>query len=390
MKHAARRRRVSRIGARAFGATTLAALSALSYGCGSSGVGVRLEDDLRTEIRQRIPDDGAVRIPFRLTPQMREWVRTEVPRTKNDEMQLYWLLQEVLSRKDPEIRYVPGYTGTAEEVFASGEANCLAFTQLFIGMARELDLPVYFLRVSDLQSFEREGDLIVASVHITAAFGPAVSRRIIDFAERPVNTYRWVEPISDLTAVALYYSNRGAEELREGNNGAGRELLLTATRLDPELAEAWVNLGVAERRLGNLAGAEAAYRRALEVDSSTVTAYQNLAGLLRHRGRAAEAEELLALTDRSGNRNPFSYLALGDLALRQGRVDEAQRFFRRAVRLDPTMAESHAALGDCALRAGHRREAEKFLRKAEKLDPANRRVELLSISLRSERNSGGL
>lgn len=363
------------------GAVAVLATALVAGACASGGLRIRLEQALEAEIGARLPEVGRVRLPFAISDEMRDWVRSTVPRTKDDGLQLHWLLQEVLAKDDPSFRYVAGYTGTAEEAFRTGEANCLAFTQMFIALARELDLPVYFLRVSDLQSFERDGDLIVASVHITAAFGPAVSRKIIDFAERPVSTYRWVEPISDLTAVALYYSNRGAEELREGRHAAGLDLLNVAVRLDPGLAEAWVNLGVARRRTGDPAAAEQAYRTALEVDSSTMTAYQNLAGLLRFQGRGAEAEELLALTDRNVNRNPFSYLALGDLSLRRGRLDEAQRYYRRALRLDPALAESHAAMGDWALRLGKRKEAEKHLRNAKKLDPANRRVELLAIAL---------
>lgn len=350
-------------------------------GCASNGLGSHLQDTVRAEIQARGLDPAAVLVPFEVTPEMRTWLAASVPRNNNSEIQLNWLLQAVLNRSDPPFRYVPGYTGSAAEVFEKGTANCLGFTQMFIAMARELELPVYFLRVSDLQSFERDGDLIVASAHITAALGPPSSRRILDFAERPVSAYRWVEAISDVTAIALYYSNRGAEELREGRHESGLGLLRTATQLDPELAEAWVNLGVAERRSGDASAAEADYRRALEVDAATVTAYQNLAGLLRTQGRGKEAEDLLALTDRAGNRNPYSYLALGDLSLRQGRISEAERFYRRAIRLDPEQAEAQAAMGHWALRAGKPREAQKFLRRAQKIDPANDRVDALSRSL---------
>lgn len=352
-----------------------------SAGCASSGLGDHLRENARAEIRARGLDPASVLIPFEATAQMKQWVASSVPRNNNLDIQLNWLLQSVLSRGAPQLRYVSGYTGTSAEVFERGSANCLGFTQMFVALARELELPVYFLRVSDLQSFEREGDLIVASAHITAALGPPSSRRILDFAERPVSAYRWVEAISDLTAIALYYSNRGAEELREGRNEEGLELLRIATRVDPELAEAWVNVGVAERRSGNSVAAEAAYRRALEVDATTVSAYQNLAGLLRVQGRSTEAEELLGLTDRAGNRNPYSYLALGDLSLRQGRISEAERFYRRAIRLDPEQAEAQAAMGHWALRAGKPREAQKFLRRAQKIDPANDRVDALSRSL---------
>lgn len=362
-------------------AATLVACALSVVGCASQGLGARLEDELQQQIRARGLEPAKVVIPFAATDDMRRWLEAEVPRSIRQETQLNWLLQALLNRTTAPLIYAAGHTGTATDVFASGTANCLGFSQLFVALARELDLPVYLLRVSDLQSFEREGDLIVASAHITAAFGTPDRRRVLDFAERPVSAYRWVEEISDLTAVALYYSNRGAEELRDGRTAEGKDFLRTAVRLDPELAEAWINLGVAERRAGDLVAAEAAYRTALEVDPSTVTGYQNLSALLRLVGREQEAEDLLALVDQSGNRNPFSYLALGDLSLRLGRLEEAGRFYRRAVRLDPKQAECQAALGHWALAAGRTREAQRQLKKAQQIDPSNSRVDDLARRL---------
>jgi Flp pilus assembly protein TadD len=362
-------------------ATVLLCCAISAAGCASRGLGSKMQEDLRDAMRARGVDPAEIVVPFTATDEMRRWLAAEVPIATRRETQLNWLLQALLNRQDAPLTYVAGHTGTATEVFASGTANCLGFSQLFVALGRELDLPVYLLRVSDLQSFEREGDLIVASAHITAAFGTPDRRRILDFAQRPVRAYRWVEEIDDLTAVALYYSNRGAEELRDGQTTEGLELLRTAVRLDPELAEAWINLGVAERRAGDLVAAETAYRRALEVDPSTTTAYQNLSALLRLLGRDAEAEELLALVDQSGNRNPFSYIALGDLSLRLGRLEEAGRFYRRAVRLDPTQAEGQAALGHWALAAGKPREAQRALKKAQQIDPKNSRVDDLARRL---------
>jgi len=364
-----------------FGAAALVVCSLTLGGCAARGLGARLEHELADQIRARGVDPSTIVIPFRVTDEMRRWLVAEVPRSSAREMQLNGLLQSLMSRPTTPLEYVRGHTGTAAEVFASGTANCLGFSQLFLALAREINLPVYLLRVSDVQSFERDGDLIVASAHVTAAFGEPDQRRILDFSARPVQPYRWVEEISDLTAVALYYSNRGAEDLRAGRTEQGLELLLTAVRLDPELAEAWVNLGVAQRRSGDHVAAESAYRTALEVDSSTVAGYLNLAALIRLSGREQEAEDLLLLVDRTGNRNPFSYLALGDLSLRQGRLDEAGRFYRRAVRLDPSQAESQAALGQWALAAGKIREAQRQLRKAQKFDPKNARVDDLARRL---------
>ncbi len=289
------------------------------------------------------------------------------------------LLQHLLGRSELDLRYHQGYTGTAAETFASGRANCLAFTHLFVGMARELDIEAHFLRVDDLLSFEREGDLVVISGHVTAGFGSQRRPRILEFAVFPAAEYRDVRLLSDLNAVALFYSNRGAELLLSGDRDGAREWLEQAVRIDETLADAWVNLGVVRRRQGDLKGAEAAYRHAIEIEPELSSAYQNLSALLlKWDGRAEEAERLLALTDRRGNRNPFNFLALGDVSLRQGRLEDAGRYYRRALDLDPEEAESQAAMGLWHLEAGNRSRARKWLRRAEKIDPNQARVRQLA------------
>jgi tetratricopeptide (TPR) repeat protein len=360
----------------------LAAAAGLLTGCATSGTPPpSLVERMEEQMRQRGVDPAEATIPFALTPEMRTWLLDRVGRGGGAVERLGSLLRSLLGKDGVRLVYESGYTGTAEEVFQSGRANCLSFAHLFVGMARELGTDVYFLRVRELESFAKEGDLIVASGHITAGFGPPSDRRILEFTEQPVGPYRALEEISDLSAVALFHSNRGAELLRQGELAEARRRLEIATRLDPDTADGWVNLGVARRRLGEIAGAETAYRRALEADPTTLAAYQNLGALLQRLGRSREAQDLLALVDRNRNRNPFSYLALGDLSLREGRLVEAERFYRRALWLDSSQAEIHAALGEAALARGGGRDAKKYLRKGAKLDPENPRVVRLAREL---------
>lgn len=370
--------RVARLG-RVVACTCLLAMAA---GCGSGALRTVFDENLRLQISGRGVDPSSLALPHELTPEMRAWARDTASAGGSPEDRLERLLQALLHREGKELKYVSGHTGSAREVWETGRANCLAFTHLYVGMAREVGLPVYYLRVDDLQSFEKDGNLVIVSEHITAAWGSGINRRVLDFSDRPVTPYHAIEPISDLTVVALYYSNRGAERIRAGETRAALSELEIATRLAPDLSDAWVNYGVALRRLGRTAEAEAALRRALELDPRQTSAYQNLAALLQLLGRDAEAAQLLAITDRSQNRNPFSYLALGDLSLAQGRLEEAERFYRRAVRLDPEQAEPLAALGQWALSAGREREARALLKKAERVDPANPRVEDLARRLR--------
>jgi tetratricopeptide (TPR) repeat protein len=270
------------------------------------------------------------------------------------------------------------------EVFQNRQANCLSFTHLFVAMARSLGLDAYFLKVHEVQTFSREGDLVIRAGHITAAAGPPTEPRILEFSEVQGADYKNVTKISDLNAVALFYSNRGAEFLRQGKVEDAVWWLERAVVLDPQEPDAWVNLGVARRWQGNTELAEASYRRALELDSSTAAAYQNLAALYRNQGDEETVKELMALTNRRDNRNPFTYIELGDLSFRQGDLDAAARFYRRALRLDSELAAAHAALGQWAAAAGKQREARKFLEKARRLEPENERVLRLDQTLHNQ------
>jgi len=361
-------------------AACLLVAAALS-GCASGHLSQELRKATIEAVEQRGLDPSEIVIPFDLDDEMRSWVHEEVSTSGRPLERLSNLLQALLSRRSGGLTYERNHTATAQEVWRGGVANCLSFTHLFVGLARELDVPVYYLRVSDLQHFEKDGDLVVASEHVTAAYGPASRRRILDFSEQENYDYHLTRQISDITAIALYYSNLGAGRIRDGDTEGALELLVKSIRLDPELADGWVNYGVALRRLGRPDEAESAFRRALEADPRMTSAYNNLASLLERSGRAEEAKGLLELTDRHANRNPFSYLALGDLSFREGRIDEAERYYRRAQRLNPQSAEAFAALGQVALAGGDRRQAERWLRKARSADPESQRAADLARSL---------
>ena len=200
--------------------------------------------------------------------------------------------------------------------------------------SKELGI-AFYLGVDDVERFEREGDLLVISGHVSAGFGLGGGKvKILEFTSAPKAEYHHVRRLADLTAIALYHSNHGAELLRAGQMPEALPWLRKAVAIDPELGDAWVDLGVGLRRAGDLDGAESAYRRALEVNPQGASAYQNLAVLLRMRGHDPEADALMALSVRASAQSPFSFLALGDLSLAQGRTDEARRFYRRAMYLN--------------------------------------------------------
>jgi tetratricopeptide (TPR) repeat protein len=274
--------------------------AALLLLCGCSTAARGPGEDLARTLSARGLDPQALTIPWKLPDELRGWAHAQVPRGTPREKRLDVLLRAMTDPRRLDLQYEAGQTATAAEAFASRRANCMGFSSLFVGLAREVGMPVFFLLVEDVERFERDGDLLVVSGHITAGFEDEGGLRILDFTPGIQPNYRNVERLPDLRALALFHSNRGAELLRAGQREEALEWLGKATAIDPDLTDGWINLGVVRRRSGDAAGAEAAYRRALAADPRSAAAYQNLSSLLRSQGRGREADELQDLAARFG------------------------------------------------------------------------------------------
>ncbi len=350
--------------------------------CSSTQLLFMDRQQLAAALRDRGVDPAQVVLPYAVTDEMQAWAAEVIHRTALPEDKLVRIQQGLLDPKRLTVQYQWGYTGTASEVFEGRQANCLAFTNLFVGMARSVGVPVHFLAVADVESYRREGDLVVISDHIAVGYGDARHQRIFDFSENPPDDYRNFNKISDLTAIAMFHSNRGAEALQAGFVELSVDWLEMAVRIDPDMTNAWVNLGVARRRNGDLDAAEEAYRKALAMDPGVYSAYQNLASLLRMQNRHEEARAYEAALAKRPNRNPFTYLSLGDVSLLGGRYEEAERLYRRSLRLESQNADAYAALGQLAVSQGDLGRARRMLRKAQKVDAENPRTRRLAARLR--------
>ncbi|HEX4952308.1 MAG TPA: tetratricopeptide repeat protein [Thermoanaerobaculia bacterium] len=368
-------------------ASRLLALVCLA-GCASTGQpALPGRAVLEQELLARGLEDEQVIVPFAVDAEAVAWLRANVPEQGSAQARLNLLLQRLTVAEDGlGVAYDRNTTGTAAEVFRERSANCLGFMNLFVGLAREMGVPAFFLAIEDKPIYDKTGDLVVIAEHVAAGFGEGEGMLLLDFTAGEGRTYGSVRRLTDLEAIARYYSNRGVEVLQAAQPARAVEWLEMAVRLDPAQAAAWVNLGVARRRTADLAGAEAAYETALEKDPRNVSAYQNFAALLKLRGETKRAEELLALVAKLGSDNPFAYLSLGDWSLASGRRDEARRFYRQALLIDRKRPEPLAALGELELARGKLAAAQRWLKRAQKVGPDNERVKRLGEAIARTRS----
>jgi Flp pilus assembly protein TadD len=308
----------------------------------------------------------AVIYPFGTTPEMDAWARhatrsTATPLARLDALQL-----ALFDPRTFEFTYDRVATLTAEEAFTERRGNCLAFTSLFVALARSVGVDAHMVSVQRVVDVSLEEDLVVVTRHVVAGYEYMGRMHLYDFTfeeEDPALAYAVVE---DRVASSMIHGNRGAAAMLAGQAEEAQVDLELATRLAPERPSTWVNLGVVRRRVGDLTGAMDAYKRALDLDVGNGSALANLAVAYRLMGRQEEAE--VALRAAAEDRNsPFSQIALADAERSRGELEGALRLLRRARRNHPRVPEVHEALARWARDAGEPRRASRHAARAERL-----------------------
>ena len=277
------------------------------------------------------PDDHILA----MTPDMRYFVGEHVPAALSEQARLRYLVDALIRPSQLGLEYAPGVTLTATETFDERRGDCLSLSALFVAMAREAKLNVYFNEVSVPPSWEMLSDNSSAIYkHINAVAVINGKPQVIDFSV-DIYDYRYPQKqVDDDIAAAQYYSNLGVKQLNGGDPAKAYAYFRRALHLGSDEAYIWGNLGVLLRREGLLDEAEVAFRKALSLDPEEAAALSNLARLYRSEGRRDEARALEAVIAERQRSNPFWHYSRSRAAYEQGNFVEAVEAIRRAIYLD--------------------------------------------------------
>jgi Flp pilus assembly protein TadD len=271
--------------------------------------------------------------------EMRAFVSQAVDGIHSHEARLERLLRAMLGSGLFSLDYQGEMTLTASETFHSGVGNCLAFTNLFVALAREARLRVNYQQVLVPAMWTGDGDTAILNQHVNVLVRDTTDGRfpprnqVVDFN---LPSYRGnfpQRPITDTHVDALFYNNLGANAIRSGEQRDAFVYLLKAIHADDGVAATWTNLGVLYQRNDRLDHAESAYRQALRVDSRHKPAMSNLARLYARQGIHALADEYRERIRQHQQRNPYYHLWLAQQAYDEGRPDFALASVDRAIRL---------------------------------------------------------
>lgn len=332
---------------------------------------------LQQNLQQKLTAEemAELTVPYEIDDEIRDYAHALVRHTGDSYQRAIMLVDAILQRDKLNISYTRVSNMPATEVFRSSNANCLSYTNLFIGMAREVNIHAVYVDVTEIEEIQEAGNIIVSNGHICAGIFHQNSFSLVDFSPNPRRRYVRYRVIDDREAIANYYNNLGYElayHNRDGTNlsrDADLRYFELATRIKPDFAKAFNNLGVAHARRGSFAAAEKMYRRALALQHDFSEAYANLGNLYYKWGKLDKAVFNYRKAIRFASDRTYYEYQLGMVEFTRQNYPEAIRHFERVLHRKTDFPQALNGLGMVYFRQGDTDKAIENFRHAIEVDP---------------------
>lgn len=309
-----------------------------------------------------------------VSPAMREFIEPLKQAAHSDYARFRGLMRALVDRDYFRDTYDANGTYSAAQTFAVRRGNCLGYTNMFIALARELELTAHYQLVVNQPQWNVNGGYLVRNNHINVlmpnmrspGYGP--EDVVIDFNNVMQDLDKAVpRKVSDEYALALFHANIGVELMYQGQEREAFAHFKRGALLAPENSVIWNNMGVLYSRSGQPEFAQYAYEQALAINRNDRSAWVGMAVVLRAQGRHQEADVYDQRVERYLTRNPFYHYALAVEALESQDFSQALVLIESAIdlrRRDPRFFELQATaaaeLGDMELSERSRRMAERY------------------------------
>lgn len=311
---------------------------------------------------------------FALSEPMRETVDTSVARLARSKGVEQALLAALHGKGALRLEYDAARTRTAAEAFEARAGNCLSLVLMTAAIAKRLGLPVIYQRVYTPNTWSRSNGIAFASEHVNIVLGRRLpdpqmvygrdSLMTIDFLPPEETQGQRTRVISEDTVLAMYFNNRAAESLAEGDTNAAYWFARSAIEQAPMHLNAYNTLGVIYLQHGLPEAAQRVLAHVIGQEPSNTLALSNQVSALEALGRDAESQALQARLRSIEPAPPFHYFDQGIAAYKAGDFEAARDWFRQELRRDAYSHEFHYALALTELALGNTALARRELSKA--------------------------
>lgn len=311
------------------------------------------------------PEDLSQIDILELTPGMITFLNNHVGDVHNRNARLRLLLFAVIGAGQFDLIYDDS-TRTAMETFRDQRGNCLSFTNMFVAMARYVDLDASYQEVEIPPAWSVSGHSFLFNQHINVFIDLENDvPRVVDFNMTNFNVNYKRRVISDQRARAHYFSNMGVEYMLAGDTALAFAYFREGISEDKSYSPAWVNLGILYRREGYPDYAEAAFLKAVEIDRSNLVAMSNLSSLYHEQGHTELAEQYRGQVESHRMRNPYYRYRAAQADFVNGDYDAAIENLKYAVRELKNEGSFYMLMSLSYLMKGDREAAQGWMKKAE-------------------------
>jgi len=168
--------------------------------------------------------------PLRVSPHMRELIQDKVGYAGTEKSRLIKVVRFIQDADGLLFQYQTQSSYTAEKALITKRGDCMSYANLLVTMARALDVPVRFVRITQLPTTWEAGGRFFESSHMAVALGRDAAwdqSMIVDFGN--VHTAPWrfslYDDVSDEEAFVLFQNNVAVQHMLAGDVATAERML---------------------------------------------------------------------------------------------------------------------------------------------------------------------
>jgi Flp pilus assembly protein TadD len=323
----------------------------------------------REIVRAGIDEGLTMQDPFKLDPEIKAKVEDVVGLRGEAFERMHRLRDYLSSSRELAFTYKPT-TYNANEAYRARGGDCMAYTLLFVALARDLGLPVHVVHVTEVKNYYERGGWFFVSSHVAVGFSSGANATVIDLSKE-VKQYdlAMYEPIDDSAATALFYNNVAVDHMMQGDLKGAEKMLTFLHRREPSVVELTNNLGVLLNREHRYQESLTLLEQGLARNPTYEPFFTNAIHAARQAGQTAAVADLEARGQRIAETDPFFLFARGVTAFEHEEFSIAARELERAADAKPDSTVILGWLTRAYLAGGDRENGRRAFDRARRLAP---------------------
>lgn len=266
----------------------------LAAGCATTGAAHR---SVTQEWIDEARAEGLVlESPLRISPETRNLLHQKIGYAGTEKSRLLKVVRYIADVEGLSFQYQTQSTSTAEKALIARRGDCMTYSNLLVALARTLDVPVRFVRITQLPVSWEAGGRFFESSHMAVALGREAAwdqAVVVDFGNTHTSPWRFslYDDMSDEDAFVLYQNNVAVQRMLAGDMATAEHILRFFHEKAPRTPEISNNLSLVLMQTGR-------DREALDLLEASVEQFPRFRPLFANAVQAAHrvGDEELAKT----------------------------------------------------------------------------------------------